>query len=82
MKLDMLLDCSVIMLESLIRCYKAGQLTYEEFFSNTELKITYIKENITCSKLPKQLDHAKLLLNEHEKILSMHCLSLRSCSNQ
>lgn len=79
MKLDMLLDCSVIMLDLLIRCYKAGQLTYEEFIGNTELKVTYIKENITCSKLPKQTEYIKLLMEEHEKILSMNSPSLHFC---
>jgi hypothetical protein len=63
MELNMLLELSATILDLLIKRYKTGQLTYEEFVNNTELKISFIKDNFNyITTMAHKYPKAKLIL--------------------
>lgn len=68
--IEILLENTMLVLDILIKHYKQGTLSHDDFINHTQLKVNFLKENMKCLKDSKERNHADDILKTYNEIIS------------
>ena len=72
-ELELLVKCSVDMLEILVKLYEAGKLDFKSFKENAQVKIRFLADNKSDIHSAKEKTRAESIVIKCEEILSKYC---------
>jgi len=67
-EVELLLSCTIEVLQLLINLYDKNKIDYMTFMENTEIKIKFLKDHLECIKNPMEMSAAKFIIDRCEEI--------------